>query len=330
MDFSDLAQLSSGHVEARIVQVAVSLGLFDALKDRSQDVLAVAASIQTDVRATELLLNALVALTLLEKKDHLFTLTEISSTYLISSSPQYFGGMVRFESSQWDTWGALEIAVRSGKPARAPNMYQGDSEETERFIYAMHSLVEARGDARALTEKLDLSGVKELLDIGSGPGTYPIHFCRKYPGLQATIFDLPGTMKITQRLVQASGLSNRIRLVTGDYRADPIPGRYQMIFLCNIIHAESSEENGRLMAKLYPFLEQAGRIVIKDHILDDSLTDPPVGAVFSLQMLLTTLHGRCYSLGEVRGWLEKAGFTQISHIPLPSPLTSSLIIGEKN
>jgi cyclopropane fatty-acyl-phospholipid synthase-like methyltransferase len=174
-----------------------------------------------------------------------------------------------------------------------------------------------------------MSGVRELLDVGPGPGTYAIHFCRKFPKLQATLFDLPETMKITARSVKDSGLEDRIRLVTGDYRVDPIVGSYQMIFLSNIIHAESAEENSLLMTKLNPCLERAGKIVIKDHILDDSLTQPPAGALFALLMLLTTEHGRCYSFSEVKGWLESAGYERVSQIHLPPPLTSSLVIGEK-
>ncbi|MFQ5851327.1 MAG: methyltransferase, partial [Candidatus Binatia bacterium] len=295
MDYSLLASLTGGYLQARIIQVAVSLRLFDALKDRSQDAPSLASSIQTDPRATELLLNALVALGLLEKKNDLFSLKEISSTYLVHSSPKYFGDMVLFDSSLWDFWGALEVAVRSGKPVRPPDMYQGDPQETERFIHAMDSLVKARGDAQLLTGALDLSEVRELLDVGPGPGTYAIYLCSKYPQLQATLFDLPGTMKITEKFVKGSGLENRIRLVTGNYRVDPIPGRFQMIFVSNIIHAESEDENSRLMAKLYSCIEQGGRIVIKDHILDDSLTRPPAGALFAILMLLTTQHGRCYS-----------------------------------
>jgi len=329
MDFSDLAKLASGHAEARAIQVAVSLGIFEALKDSSRDAAAIASLLHTDPSATELLLHALVAPGLLEKRDRLFSLTDISATYLVRSSPKYLGGMVLFESSLWDCWGALESSVRSGKPARETNMYQADPEETERFIYAMDSLVKARGDAEILAERLDLSGVRELLDIGSGPATYPIYFCKKYPGLRATIFDLPGTIKITERIVRPSGLEDRIRLITGDYRVDPIPGRHQMVFLSNIIHAESAEENARLMAKLHSCLDPQGRIVIKDHILDDTRTHPPVGAIFSLLMLLTTDCGRCYSFSEVKRWLEEASFKRVFEIPLPHPLTSSLVVGVK-
>ncbi|MBI2358237.1 MAG: methyltransferase domain-containing protein [Deltaproteobacteria bacterium] len=329
MDFSDLARLAGGYLEARAIQVAVSLGVFDALKEPSRDARAVAQAVGTDPRGTELLLNALTAIGLLEKEAQSFSLAAVASTYLVKSSPLYLGGMILFDASLWDCWGDLEKAVRTGKPVRPPDMYQGDSEATERFIYAMHSLVQARGDAEMLARALDFSGVTEFLDIGSGPGTYPISLCRKFPQLKATIFDLPATIQVTERFVREAGLGDRIRLVIGDYRRDPIPGRYQMAFLSNIIHAESEEENDRLMPKVFSCLEAGGKIVIKDHILDDSLTHPPVGVTFSLLMLLTTESGRCYSYNEVKAWLGNAGFEHVTQLPLPHPLTSSLVIGEK-
>lgn len=329
MDFSTLARLASGHAEARILQTAVGLGLFDALENTPLDARALASSLHLHPRATELLLNALVSMGLLERQGGFFSLSAASSTYLIHSSSKYFGDMVLFESSLWDCWEALESVVRSGKPVRETEMYQDKPEETERFIRAMHSLVEARGDAAVLVEKLDFSKVIDMLDVGSGPGTYPISFCRKYPYLRVAIFDLPGTLKITERFVRDSGLQDRIQLVSGDYRVDPIPGKYQMALLSNVIHAEGDAVNAALMVKIYQSLEQGGIIVIKDHILGDQLTYPAAGAVFSLLMLLTTGAGRCYSFSEVKRWLEMARFTDVTEVLLPAPLTSSLVIGTR-
>ena len=83
------------------------------------------------------------------------------------------------------------------------------------------------------------------------------------------------------------------------------------------------------MRKIHACLDRSGKIVIKDHILDDSLTHPPVGVAFSLLMLLTTEAGRCYSFNEVKGWLEKAGFKELREIALAYPLTSSVVTGVK-
>lgn len=312
------------------MQVAVSLQLFDALETRHLNAAEIAGAVRADPRATGLLLHALVALGLLEKKSGLFSLNEISSKYLVSGSPTYLGGMILFDASLWSCWGDLEKAVKSGRPVRAADMYQTNPHETERFIAAMHSLVQARGDAGLLIRLLDFDGVRELLDVGSGPATYPIRFCRDYPDLRVTVFDLPGTLKITERYVRQAGLSDRIRLAAGDYRSDPLPDGCQMVFLSNIIHGEGSKENQRLMSKVFACLDSGGRIIIKDHILDDDLSHPPVGAIFSLLMLLTTKQGRCYSMSEVKSWLETAGFNEIKQLRLPYPLTSSLVIGTKS
>jgi hypothetical protein len=124
-------------------------------------------------------------------------------------------------------------------------------------------------------------------------------------------------------------MSNRMTLIAGDYRKDPIPGKYDVIFLSNIIHGENHRNNRALIGKLALNLKPSGRIVIKDHILDERRAGPGVGAIFSLLMLLTTEGGRCYSFGEIKNWMESAGLSAIRHIDLPPPLTSSLVIGTR-
>jgi hypothetical protein len=329
MNFSELMALASGHVEARIVQSAVELGIFDVLAASPSGAETVAATLKLDLRAAELLLNALASLQLLVKEKDAFSLTEISQRHLLKRSPQYLGGMIRFDASLWTCWERLPQSIRTGAPARPPNMYQDDTNETAIFINAMDSLVKARGDTGALASALDWTKVKTLLDIGSGPATYPIALCARFPTLRATVFDLPETLKITERYVGAAAMTHRIALSAGDYRRDPIPGTYDAVFLSNIIHGEGYEENLKLMAKLAANLLPGGRIIIKDHILDDSRAHPPVGAIFSLLMLLTTASGRCYSFEEVKAWLENAGLIKVQRIDLPPPLTSSLVVAEK-
>jgi len=329
MDFSDLARLTSGHVEARIVQAAVEVGVFDALKAESRDAGFIASALSTDRRATELLLNALTSLGLLHKTEDRYSLTGICHQYLLQDASGSYKGFIEFDASLWRCWEHLAEAVRRGKPVRPANMYQDDPAETERFIRAMDSLVKARGDADVLAHIFDWRATTAMLDVGSGAGTYPIHLCRLYPHLHVTIFDLPGTLKVTECLIREVGLEKRIRLIAGDYREDPIPGTYPVIFLSNIIHGESYEENERLIYKLAANLQPGGKILIKDHILDDPLTHPAVGALFSMLMLLTTRSGRCFSFSEVQKWLVKAGLTEIAQIDLPAPLTSSIVVGTK-
>jgi len=329
MDFTELTRLAGGHLEARLIQAAVELAIFDALENSAGTAEAVANRLKLEPKATELLLNALASLELLHKRADYFSLTEATAKYLLKSSPQYVGAMIRFESALWSCWEKLPEAIRSGQPVRPPNMYQDQAAETEIFINAMDSLVKARGDATVTANAIDWSGIAELLDVGSGPATYPIALCQRFPKLRATIFDLPGTLAISERYVREAGMAERIRLIAGNYRKAPIPGGYDVIFLSNIIHGESFESNRSLILKLVSNLKPGGQIVVKDHILDDSRTTPPVGAIFSLLMLLTTESGRCYSFSEIKSWMEQAGLSRVQQINLPPPLTSSLVIGTR-
>ena len=328
MNFTKLLGLAAGHVEARIIQSAVELGIFDALEKSPLNAESVANHLGLESKATDLLLNALASLGLLQKRGESFSLAEVAQKHLARHSPQHLGGMIRFESSLWGCWEKLPQAIRTGKPVRPPNMYQDDPAETAIFINAMDSLVKARGDAQVLASALDWSTVCELLDVGSGPATYPIALCKAFPALRATVIDLPATLKITGQFLKEAGLEDRIRLIAGDYRSDPIPGSYDAILLSNIVHGENEARNEALIRKLTNTLKPAGRMIIKDHILDDSRSHPPVGAIFSLLMLLTTAGGRCYTFHEIKSWMTAAGLSNIREIDLPPPLTSSLVIGE--
>jgi len=321
--------LATGHVAARVVQTALRLGIFDAIDNVAHTAESIATKLQLDRRATELLLNALAALEILEKQAQSFGLTAVAKKYLVRSSPHFVGGMILFEDSLWRCWENLPESIRTGAPARPADMYQDDPKETEVFIKAMDSLVKARGDAEALIQARNWQHVEDLLDVGSGPATYPIALCRQYPNVRATIFDLPATLKITERCVEHAGMEERIKLIPGDYRKDAIPGRYDLVFLSNIIHGENERDNQMLIDKLANNLKPSGQIIIKDHILDDSRAQPPIGALFSLLMLLTTTGGRCYSFTEIKGWMERAGLRQIHQIDFPSPLTSSLVVATK-
>src|SRR5262249_36009586 len=145
---------------------------------------SLAATIVCDKRATMLLANALVAVGLLRKSDSHYALADTARRFLLRGSPEYLGSMILFDEAVWNSWGQLEESIRSGQPARTHDMYQSHADETDRFIRAMDSLVRARGDAAWTAQRLDLSRVQVVADLGGGPGTYLIEFLRKWPHLR--------------------------------------------------------------------------------------------------------------------------------------------------
>lgn len=327
-DFSSIDNLSGAYAESRILHAAVELNLFDTIGENRMSAQEVSERLKTDERATALFLNALTALNLLHKDNNLFSLTDLAKKYLVSTSKSCYTGMIRFESALWGVWGELVKAIRTGQPVRTPDMYQANSEETGWFIMAMHHLVSARGDADYIANVISADGVRSILDIGSGPGTYPIAVCRRNPDIKAVIFDLPGTLEITRKVLEKEGMGQKISLIAGDYNKDTLPQGFDVVLLSNIIHGEDEEANKALLKKIYGALNPGGRVIIKDHIMNEDLTEPSCGAIFSICMLLTT-KGRDYGYHEVRLWLEDAGFEDITLQELPPPMTSALVTGRK-
>ena len=331
MNFAELAGLAGGHAEARAIQVAVKLGMFDLLSREAIDSVALARGLQCEARATALLANAMAGLGLLAKEFGRYRLTDASRRHLVSSSPEYLGDMILFDEALFPTWTSLEETIRHGTPARVPDMYQSRRDETERFIRAMDSLTRARGDAEWVAEHLDLSGVESIADVGGGPGTYLAALVGKWPRLRASIYDLPATLDVARHILREREprAAGRIELREVDYLRDELPGPVGALFMSNIIHSEDSPTNSRLIEKCIKALKPGGLVIIKDHIMNADLIEPRAGAVFSLYLMLTT-RGRDYSFEEVAGWLSGAGFTDIRRETLPSPpFTSSLITARK-
>ena len=327
MDFSTIAGMAGGHAEARAIQIALKLGIFERLGARALEGGELASSIGGEPRATMLLANALVAIGLLQKNDGRYHLEHSTRRFLVEASPEYLGGMILFDAELWDEWGRLEDSIRTGAPARTPDMFQSTPAATGRFITAMDTLVRARGDDRWTAEHLDLGGARTIADLGGGPGTYLVEFLRRYPDLRGALWDLPATLEVARAILtrRTPAMLPRIDLRAVDYLAGELPGPVDAIFMSNIIHSENEPVNEALMAKCFRALAPGGLLAVKDHIMNHDLTEPVAGAVFSLYLLLTT-RGRDYNLDETAGWMRAAGFVEIQMTTLPSPpFTSSIV-----
>jgi SAM-dependent methyltransferase len=328
MNFSELLAMSGAHAEARIIQVAVKIGVFEALGDCDLDHRQLASRVKCDPRAVMLLANALVALGLLAIEGNRYHLGETARLHLLEASDRYLGGMILFDEAIFPLWSQLEACLKSGQSARETDMFQNRFEETARFVGAMDSLTRARGDARYLADRLDFTGVSKLADLGGGPGTYALEILARWPALRAAILDLPATLGVADRILARrcpASIRHRIELVECDYLSAELPPGWDAIFMSNIIHSEDDETNQNVIAKCFRALNRGGRIMIKDHLMDRNLVEPRAGALFSLYLLLTT-RGRDYGYDEVATWLVAAGFREIKRCDLPSPPFSSSLI----
>lgn len=312
----DLSEKIRAFRTARVILTAVELDIFTAVGQQASSK-EVAESLGVDPRAAEMLLNALVALDLLEKRDNAFFNTPLSSRYLMENSPDDARASLMHSVHLWDRWSTLTDCIRKGTSVTYKDPSDRHEDWTESFIAAMDKNASFRAPQVART--IGLEGVKKVLDVGGGSAAYSIAFAQSNPDLHAEVFDLPNVVPIARRHIEAAGLSDRVDTRVGDFRKDDFGTGFDLILISAICHMNSPEENLDLAKKAFGALTDGGRIVIQDFILGPDKTSPLTAALFSLNMLVGTRAGSSYSESEYAAWLKTAGFSDIRMLRLPGP-----------
>lgn len=293
--FQDFIRLWGGFRASRVILTVNNLRVFENIgKGRTADDLA--SVLKTDIRATEILLDAVVSLGLLKKSGRTYRLTPPARRFLLPASPWYQGDMLRHADTLWKNWSGLDEVVRTGRPNRA------GTRDHDVFIKAMHNNAMMR--ARDVIRALDLRGVKKALDLGGGPGTYGIELAKK--GISVTLFDLPNTLEVAKDLIRRSGATG-IAFRGGDFHIDDIGSGYDLALLSQVLHSHNRIENLALLNKVFNALSPGGQIAIHEFKLNEDHASPVPGALFSVNMLVNTEEGRSYTPREMKGWLNRSG-----------------------
>ena len=320
-----LLQLSGSYWQAFALHAGVKLDVFSILSQRPMDAEEVAGNIQADLRGTSALLNALAAMGLLEKNKETYVATPAAKAFLDKNTPGYVGHMIMHHHHLSGGWSRLDEAVRTGKPSGRRSASTNNEERRQAFLMGMYNM--ASQQAAQIAVLVDLNGRRHLIDVGGGPGTYAINFCRHNPGLDAVVFDLPTTRPFAEKCIDQHGLSGRIRFFEGDFLNTEIPGCYDVAWLSHILHAESPEDCRRLIAKTVERLEPGGLIFIHEFFLNENMDGPLFPALFALNMLQGTERGQSYSEGHVREMLQAAGVSDIQRLPYAGPTESGILQG---
>jgi len=300
----EFARLSGGFRASRVVVTANNLRVFEHV-GKGVAAAELARVLNTEPRATEILLDAVTALGLLRKSRGIYRLTAMAKEFLLPESPWYQGDMLRHLDTLWKNWSGLDEVVRTGMPNRSGGRHH------DVFIRAMHNNAVLR--VEDVLKTLDLRGVKKALDLGGGPGTYGIALAKRR--IEVTLFDLPNTVEIAHEMIRKAGAEN-ISFRGGDFHFDDIGNGYDLVLLSQVLHSHSPIENRALLGKVYDALAPKGTIAIHEFTLAEDHASPVPGALFSVNMLVNTTDGRSYSPKEIKGWLAKVGFGRIKKVEL--------------
>jgi acetylserotonin O-methyltransferase len=283
---------------------AVELGIFDGLRP-------------AECKELPRLLDACVALGLLEKHGETYVNAPEADKFLRSNSPDTLSGYIRYSNNAlYPMWGHLEDAVREGTHRWKQNFgwdgpifshfFRTEGAMRE-FQKGMHGF--GRLSSPAVVAAFDLIRFRRLVDLGGGTGHLAEAARERYPELQTAVFDLPGVAEMFPGII------------AGDFFSDPLPPA-DLYSLGRILHDWSSEKITKLLAKVHAALPEGGGLLIAEKLLEPDYVS---GHMQSLNMLIVT-EGRERSGAEYEALLLAAGFSKVDSRHTGAPLDAILAI----
>lgn len=308
--------------KSKTLLTACDFDIFNIIGDSGFSAEKIAKKIGTNTRATERLLNALVSLEFLEKKDMKFYNSEETLSHLVHGGTEFIGNLEHIAAT-WDTWSQLSETIRTGKPIHYKSLDEKDEKWIENFASAAYwrSSLEAPG----IVKLINLKNVRNVLDLGGGKGAFAYEFAKAVPDIHITIFDIPQITKFADENIAKWEMQDKISTVSGNFMTDDIGKGYDMIFISQVLQLNSIWDNVRLLQKCFDAMNFGGIMVINEMIIDDHRTSPLSHTMYSMNLLVNTQAGDTFTETDIWIMLREAWFKDIKKIE--TPYETSLMIG---
>jgi len=323
-----LEDLATAYWYSEALFTAVELGLFTLLEPLGKTPEEISKVLDLNQEGLMRFLQALCALGLLGRHGEIYFNTKIASKFLVKNAEDYQGDSILWRKNLFPNWQSLRSCL--GKGGRV-NFAQRD-EEPEGLIRRMRKYSRAMDSvARTKVKEIvpffvdvPLSG--ELLDVGSGSGAISAGFLKHFPGLRATLMDLPEVLDYARELLQEKGYQDRFNYCPANI-LEPWPvqeDHFDLIILSNIVHAYSENEISELLDRAAACLKKDGFLLIHDFFFEHY---PEKAALFDLNMFVNTFNGRVYSAKWLKEQLTQRKLYITELLPLESD-TALMIAGK--
>lgn len=295
-------------IAARAVMAAIELGLLDSLAAEPAAAGELAERLDLDPIGVDALATALVSLGYLERDGGRLHVSAEAARLAVRGSPDsvatFAGGFAR---QHWDSLGGLEDALRGSPPAwhaRAP-----DDPLWEPYIRGLFELSRDEHDANAAL--VPVEEPRRLLDLAGGHGAFAVAMCRRHPGLEATVLELPGAARVGSRIVAERGFGDRVSFREGDLFEVDLGAGHDVVSAFNLLHHLPPEGVLELFRRAAGALRPGGCLVVGD--TDRPAPDEEVSQVGALTGLafFAESRSRTYSLAEIEERLREVGFEKI-------------------
>lgn len=187
----------------------------------------ISGELGADIGMMRMFCDALVSEGLLISTGGGYVNSPTAATYLTRSSPNCIRHSFERTLREIDGWHSLGSILRDG-----PKTIDRSQFFDERWIRSIASTALC-GNVQKVTseisEVIDLTLVRRMLDIGGGHGLYSIAFSARNPHMDVYVFDLPEMVSVASEHILHYN-ADRVHVMAGNFTKDDIGSDYDLIF----------------------------------------------------------------------------------------------------
>jgi len=334
LDPTHIMQTATGFWASKVLLTAVEFDLFSRLGDRALTAAELGKELEIHPRGRFDFFDALVALRFLARDgdgpEGRYRNTAETAAFLDRRSGTYIGGLPEMLNARlFGFWNHLGTALQTGRPQNEVKLHgkpifeqiYADEGHLGTFLEAMTGFQAA--NFGELAARFDFSRYRTVSDIGGALALLSRVVAARHPHLTFTSFDLPPVEPHAERAIAAAGLSDRIKVISGDFFADPLPPA-DVVTMGNILHDWNLEKKKVLIRKAWEALPEGGALVAIENLIDDARRENAFGLLMSLNMLIEFGDAFDYTGADFREWCGEAGFRRFEVLPLAGPASAAV------
>ena len=161
-----------------------------------------------------------------------------------------------------------------------------------------------RDMASQIAERVDLAGVKRMIDLGGGSGVVSMALLRKYPALTSTVVDIENVCAAGREIAAEEGLSDRISYHPADFAGGEFPAGYDLVLQCDV-----GVFGVALFQKLWQALKPGGQLILVEHFSPAENDAPSTRVEWTFLDSLRDPNFSFPTLDQAKAQLAQAGFT---------------------
>jgi SAM-dependent methyltransferase len=296
-----LLDLFLADVKILALKTALELGVFDQPSLNIPDT-------GWDPDGARRLLDALVALRLLDKDGYSYRPTPMAARYLAK------GGIGEFFLHHTPNEGhrAMAAAIRAGQRQLCRGLTGSDAADLWSGWAAMKRTISIPSDIWQQLRVTPRDGLR-VLDVACGAARFSLALARAHPGIRLWLQDWPEVLEGVRS--SAPDVAAQIEFIPGGLDAvDFGRERVDIVWIGHILHYFDEAQVTALLGRAHAALAPGGVVVLHEDIPNDDRTGDEYALLESLWLYAASAAGDVRTLAEWRRILGSVGFGDVEQI----------------